>query len=142
MLIDKEKLPLVELSFMDATHLEDVDLINELYEQIELFEQENKEENFQTLKASYQKWLEHTERHFQAEEEKMLATSFFAYACHKGEHERNLAELRELWENFEADKKLASLKSYMERTLPAWLINHILTMDTVTANYFKSQGIL
>lgn len=142
MLIDKEKLPLVELGFMDKTHLEDVDLINEIHDKIELLAKDASEENFTNLEHSYKKWLNHTCEHFRAEEDKMRATSFFAYACHQSEHERNLKEINEVWKNFEKNKELAYLKTYMEKTLPNWLVNHILTMDTVTANYFKSQGIL
>lgn len=139
MLINKESLPLVEVEFMNKTHLEDIDLINRVYKNIENYEKDSSEQNFENLKTAYTIWVNHTVEHFGVEENKMIKTAFFAYSCHKSEHERNLEEIRAVWKKFEKTKDINILKSYIGEDLPNWLINHIVTMDRVTAKFFKDK---
>ena len=47
MLIDKNRLPIVDMDFMNETHYEDVDLINDIYKNIELYNQDSSSENFE-----------------------------------------------------------------------------------------------
>src|SRR5574344_405176 len=138
MLIDKNVLPLVDEDFMNETHFEDVDLINKVYENIEKYEENNSSESFNELKNSYQEWVDHTVKHFATEEEEMQKRGFFAYPFHKGEHDNNLSEIRAVWSNFESNKDIKELKNYIEYDLVNWLINHIKSMDTVTARVFKT----
>ncbi len=70
MLIDKNVLPLVDVDFMNNTHFEDIDLINEIYLNIENFEQNQNIENFDKLKSIYNQWVDHTIQHFATEEER------------------------------------------------------------------------
>jgi len=78
MLIDKNNLPIVDMDFMNETHYEDVDLINDLYKNIELYNQDSSLENFENLKMKYKEWIEHTVNHFATEEEEMVKRGFFA----------------------------------------------------------------
>lgn len=138
MLIDKKNLPLVDMEFMNETHFEDVDLINSLYSLIEKYELEANSSNFNNLKLGYLNWVEHTEKHFETEEIQMQEKGFFAYPFHKGEHDSNLLEIKAVWSSFEATKDIKELKNYIKYDLTSWLINHIQTMDTVTARFFKT----
>lgn len=138
MLIDKNSLPLVDIDFMNKTHFEDVDLINKLYENIEEFEKENSTINFDGIKTSYINWLNHTIQHFATEEEEMEKKGFFAYPFHKDEHDANIEDMRAVWSNFETSKNISELKNYLEYDVVNWLINHIKSMDTVTARFFKT----
>ncbi len=47
MLIDKNILPIVDMDFMNDTHYEDVDLINDLYKNIELYNQDSSLQKFE-----------------------------------------------------------------------------------------------
>lgn len=78
MLIVKDNLPLVAMDFMNNTHFEDVDIINELYENILNYEKEENSLNYEKLDSKYKEWLIHTENHFKTEEEKMRNKGFFA----------------------------------------------------------------
>ena len=49
MLINKDNLPLVAMDFMNNTHFEDVDIINDLYEDILNYGKDNSEENYKNL---------------------------------------------------------------------------------------------
>ncbi len=138
MLIDKNVLPLVAEEFMNETHFEDVDLINKIYENIEKYEKEASNENFENLKNIYNTWVNHTIQHFAKEEEEMQKRGFFAYPFHKGEHDNNLEDIKAVWSEFESNKNITSLKSYIEYDLVNWLINHIKSMDTVTARFFQT----
>lgn len=138
MLINKDNLPLVAMDFMNNTHFEDVDIINELYENILNYEKEENSLNYEKIDSKYKEWLIHTENHFKTEEEEMRNKGFFAYAFHKSEHDSNLYEINSILKEFENNKDIKILKIYFENNLVNWLINHIQTMDTVTAMFFKT----
>lgn len=138
MLIDKNNLPLVNMDFMNKIHFEDVELINDLFENILAYEKDNSNEKFEVVKTQYKKWQKHTINHFNTEEIEMRDRDFFAYHCHKEEHESNLYEIEAIWKNFEETKDIEKLKSYIQDDLVNWLLNHIQTMDTVTAKFFKT----
>lgn len=138
MLIDKNILPLVDEQFMNDTHFEDVDLINKIYECIEKYENDSSSKNFEALKTIYSEWVNHTVAHFEKEEEEMQRRGFFAFPFHKGEHDKNLVEIKAVWKEFEDKKDINFLKNYIEYDLVNWLITHIKSMDTVTARFFQT----
>ena len=138
MLLDKENLPLVAMDFMNDVHMEDVDIINDLFDLILHFETEPSDENKNKLNNKYKEWYEHTVDHFNGEEVMMKEQNFPPYPMHKGEHDNALATMREVFERWEKTQDIMVLKQYFIETLPAWLTNHIQTMDTVTAMFFKT----
>lgn len=138
MLIDKNNLPLVAEDFMNDVHFEDVDIINELYENILSYENEPNESNKDKLVSLYEEWFKHTINHFKGEEDKMIELKFPPYIVHKGEHDNCLRVMEELLINFKNNSDIDALKNYFERDLISWLINHIQTMDTVTAMFFST----
>ena len=138
MLINKDDLPLVAMEFMNNTHFEDVDIINELYDDMLNYEKDASNDNLSKLESKYKEWVEHTIQHFATEEEEMIAKGFFAYGFHKSEHEANLYEITQLWSKFEGTKDINILKNYFEKALVSWLVNHIQTIYTVTSMFFKT----
>lgn len=138
MLINKNDLPLVAMEFMNDIHFEDVEIINELYENILKYEKEQNELNLMDLENKYKEWISHTENHFETEEIQMREKGFFAYEFHKNEHNINLSEIKGLFNNFEKNRDILELKKYFQNNLVNWLINHIQTMDTVTAMFFRT----
>ncbi|MGP2655856.1 hemerythrin family protein [Malaciobacter sp. WC5094] len=138
MLIDKNNLPLVAEDFMNDVHFEDVDIINELYEKAVVYKNTKKDEDGKDLIACYEKWYDHTVNHFKGEEAKMLELRFPPYMMHKGEHDRCLENMAYILNSFINSDDIDSLISYLEGDLLSWLVNHIQTMDTVTANFFKT----
>jgi hemerythrin len=138
MLIDKKALPLVAMDFMNEVHLEDVDIINQLFEQILHYEKNPTIENEENINTLYKKWYDHTVAHFQAEEVEMKAKSFPPYPVHKGEHEYALERMDQVFKQWKETKEINLLKTYFTEELVPWLANHIQTMDTVTAMFFKT----
>lgn len=138
MLINKDILPLVAEDFMNDVHYEDVDIINDLHEKLLNYMENETKENKNIVIDAYEDWYDHTVSHFKGEEDKMLELNFPPFMMHKSEHERCLENMRLALEQFVKSEDSNILKSYLEVDLVNWLVNHIQTMDTVTANFFKT----
>lgn len=138
MLINKQNMPVVAMDFMNKTHKEDIDIINNLFDLILLFENNSTQEIKESLNQKYEQWYEHTVNHFKTEEIKMQEERFPPYLVHKGEHDNALSHMHDIFLNWQTSEDINILKNYIQNELPAWLDNHIKTMDTVTAMFFKT----
>jgi len=69
----------------------------------------------------------------------MREASFPALSFHQAEHVRTLGELGEAERRFRETDDAGALAAYLA-TVPAWLAQHIETMDTVTARYVAEWG--
>jgi hemerythrin len=110
---------------MNEIHNRELQYINKLYEAIE------KNEN---INIAYEKFLNDVKEHFAFEERLMEKYDFFAIIPHKMEHYRILNELEKLKEKLNDTEYL---KEYLTKSFIPWLENHINTIDTVTAGFFK-----
>ncbi len=138
MLIDKNALPVVAMENMNEVHFEDVDILNSLSSLVDGYVKEPSDELFLKINAQYELWQEHTVKHFSGEEEMMLEKGFFAYPMHKSEHENALFVMGEVFKKWQAQKDISILQNYIQKDVPNWLVNHISTMDTVTALFLKT----
>jgi len=129
MLIPPEKLPLVAYPGMNEVHLKELNIVNELYDSIV------RGEDAEKVSYLFEEFIKDIKEHFAYEEDLMKKTSFFAYECHSGEHRRVLEEIERLRERWEETKDVNVLKRYFERVFKPWIEEHILTMDTVTAQW-------
>ncbi|GIT99232.1 hemerythrin family protein [Sulfurovum sp. TSL1] len=136
MLIDQNQVPQVDMDFMNEVHKEDVDIINNIFEHILAYD--GSEKSAAAIDDLFTQWIDHTVNHFQNEEIKMQEMHFPPYLAHKGEHDRALQEMRDLFSHWQQHRDIKVLKIYFIETLPAWLQNHISTMDTVTARFFAT----
>lgn len=138
MLINQDNMPVVAMDFMNDLHLEDIAIINELYNLIIKYENKKTKENKHLINMKYMQWFNHTVNHFKKEEEQMIEKGFPPYPMHKNEHENALNIMNKIFKIWEEAEDINTLKNYIKNELPNWLINHIKTMDTVTAMFFKS----
>jgi len=136
MLITWDEIPKVDMDFMNEVHKEDVDIINTIFEHILTYD--DSQESAEAIDKLYEEWIEHTVVHFENEEIKMREMRFPPYLAHKGEHDRALQEMRNLFAYWQQQRDIKALKIYFIETLPAWLHTHIATMDTVTARFFAT----
>ena len=132
-LIPKDAVPDVPVDFMNHDHAEAADLINDI--DALLTEGAEPERIEMALVALF----EHTREHFAREEEEMRAVGFPAYPLHKVEHDRILAELDEELATFGQSQDVGDIASYVRGVLPGWLLDHICTMDTVTAQFIAQS---
>ena len=138
MLIDVESISLVAMEFMNNTHKEDVEIINELFELILAYEASPTLENKKKIDEEYGTWFEHTVEHFRVEEMMMQEKNFPPYPMHKGEHDNALRIMDEVFRHWQEKEDIGVLKNYFSDHLVPWLTTHIDTMDTVTARFFHT----
>jgi hemerythrin len=138
MLLDTKDMPIVAMDFMNDVHAKDIEIINTLYDALLSYETVPSEEHKERLIQLYREWFEHTIEHFHGEEVLMVEKKFPPYQVHKGEHDRALALMDDVLRNFTKTGDIAGLKQYITQVVPQWFVQHIQSMDTVTAMFFKS----
>src|SRR6266542_2702053 len=116
--LDPALLPDLPIPFMNEDHVREVALVNDLEAALAV----------------------HTREHFLREEAMMREARFPAYPAHKGEHDRVLAEMDAEARAFRARGDAARLSRYLGESLPAWYVNHVRTMDVVTASFVAGQS--
>ncbi len=83
--------------------------------------------------------LEHTRHHFAEEERQMQACRFPPYPMHKAEHDSVLADMAAKIERWKTERDTKALQQWLEQDLGDWFVNHVSTMDFVTARFIASQ---
>lgn len=83
---------------------------------------------------------EHTRHHFAEEEGRMLAAQFPPYPMHKGEHDRVLASMAAQVEAWARERDTAALQEWLEKEVGDWFVNHVNTMDFITAAFIASRS--
>ncbi len=131
MLIPKFSLPLVKYQGMNLVHQKEVEILNKLYEALI---SDRKSDEITSLLEDF---IQDVKEHFSYEEDLMKKTRFFAYECHSEEHKRVLKELEDIKENWERTKNVEFLRRYFEEVFKPWITEHILTMDTITAEWIS-----
>ncbi|WP_019868108.1 hemerythrin domain-containing protein [Methylovulum miyakonense] len=88
--------------------------------------------------ALFQELYEHTEAHFERENQWMAQSAFPALIDHKGEHQRVLGEFKQF--KSRVDKGLVAFgRSFVRDRLPQWFALHVTTMDTALAMHLNQQ---
>ena len=131
--LDVKAIPQVAMDFMNDDHQEAVEIMNQV--RTALVSGTNEE-----IGTSLKAFFTHNKEHFAREEEQMVRFNFPPYSCHKGEHDRVLAELDREIDQWEADSDREKLGAYLNDTVVNWFLNHINTMDTVTAMFINQHA--
>ena len=82
---------------------------------------------------------QHTIRHFADEEKLMQETNFPVYPVHKGEHDIVLADMATRITRWRQDGDRDALQKWLDMGVGDWLVNHIASMDTVTAQFAAAR---
>jgi len=132
MLINLQKLPEVPYEGMNLVHRQEVQILNQLYDALKKNEPEEK------IEKLLRNFEEDLENHFSYEEDLMKRTGFFAYECHLEEHNRVRKEVKEVINQWKESKNNELLIEYFNETFKNWIVEHVLTMDTVTAQWINT----
>ncbi|MBK3331669.1 hemerythrin family protein [Persephonella atlantica] len=135
MLLDISEIPKVALERMNKVHEEEIKILNQLYEAIEEFQKGKG--SLEEIDKKFEEFFQDVLKHFSSEQEMMEQYNFFAYPMHRGEHDMVLGQLHSLKKRWEKEKNPEMIKSYIEKEFLPWLMNHIQTMDTVTAHFLS-----
>jgi hemerythrin-like metal-binding protein len=161
-MVDFERTPQVDLAFMNREHRKAFDdanaltgLLDKLLKRLldggleSLGEQKGEAEMKTSLPHSakieqlLQVLLLDTVTHFELEEQCMEQYGFPARGEHNKEHQRVLKWMAEQQGLLTSDcnvETISHLRSYAADQFPNWLLNHIVTMDTVMASYVHRHG--
>ena len=134
MKIPIESIPQVALAFMNHDHAEFVELREAL---LAAFATIIEADNLPELLGGF---LEHTRVHFAEEERQMTLAGFPAFPVHKAEHDAVLADMVNRIAQLHVDRNHASLVAWLDQPVGEWFINHVRTMDFVTAGFIHAQA--
>ncbi len=120
-LIEKTGTHIVGYDLIDNDHDEFISLLNKLEAAVNT-----------DFPALFQQLYEHTEQHFDRENQLMKQFSFPGETEHKGEHQRVLGEFKQF--KSRVDKGLIAFgRSFVKDRLPQWFGLHVTTMDSALA---------
>jgi hemerythrin len=137
MLIDPDQVPRLAVPFMNEDHIQEARLVNAVSDALDAHRAGRG--GVDSVRAALESLYVHTREHFSREEAAMQDASFPALSFHQAEHVRILGELGEAQRHFAEGGSAEQLQDYLA-TLPAWLGQHITSMDTVTARYVAEWG--
>lgn len=138
-MIDFNHMPKVAVGFMNDDHQKLTLLLNELSTQ--MVSDAETDRGAERVAGALAEVLAHSRAHFAHEQELMERYDFPPYHCHSGEHERVLAEMEAELAAWNATHDLARLRHYVGETVPQWFVNHLETMDYVTAMFLAQHGV-
>jgi hemerythrin-like metal-binding protein len=117
-LIEKNAVLILDYDPIDQDHEEFVNLLNQL-----------DSASNADFPALFQKLHEHTQQHFERENQLMIQLSYPGIIDHKSEHDRVLGEFKQF--KTRVDKGMITFgRSFVRERLPQWFSLHITTMDS------------
>jgi len=134
-MINLNALPLVSLRSMNEVHIEEVYIINRLFENL------NTDSDFETISQTLQNLLEHMQEHFSSEEKIMRELHYPSLQMHKADHDKVLNQARYAEIQWRNSKDEDELREYLEGDVVAWLDQHIKAMDTPMSDYVLEVSI-
>jgi hemerythrin len=125
-----EKIHVLNLESMDATHKEFIDLYNS-----------TDIESFEDIKNKLMLIIEHSKNHFAKEEELMSTNGYPRIREHKDEHAKAIAEMNYFLGLSNNRFGLGMMKSYFLHKIPEWFNLHLMNMDSDLSSFIKSKQL-
>lgn len=126
----------VAVDEMQHTHEEEISMLNEIDALATIYE--NDKTKHAALEAKLEAYIQHVKEHFANEERLMRLYHFPPYQMHKAEHDRVLNELDHFAIRWKQHGELDAIIAYLRQSVD-WIINHISTMDNITAMFISQQ---
>ena len=133
--LDPADIPGIAVDSMNATHQEEVVMVNELAAMLQKLQAGEADET--DIDQQLQQWLEHTEQHFSRENRLMQEYAFPPYPVHAQEHAAALELLRQIIGNWRQQRNLEALTQDVFQDWPQWFNRHVSSMDYVTAQFLS-----
>lgn len=126
----------VAVDEMQHTHEEEISMLNEIDALATLYE--NDKTKHEALEEKLEAYIQHVKEHFANEERLMRLYAFPPYQVHKAEHDRVLHELNVVLISWKQHGEIDAIIAYLRQSVD-WIINHINTMDNMTAMFISQQ---
>lgn len=128
-LIEKNTVLIVGYELIDRDHEEFIALLNQL--------DSASNADFPVL---FQQVHEHTEQHFDRENQLMMQFAYPGEIEHKGEHQRVLGEFRQF--KTRVNKGMITFgRSFVRERLPQWFGLHVTTMDSALVAHINNHSL-
>jgi len=121
---------------MQHTHEEEISMLNEINALATIYE--NDKTKHEELENKLDEYIKHVKVHFANEERLMRLYQFPPYQMHKAEHDRVLHELNDVLIRWKQHGEIDAIIVYLRQSVE-WIINHISTMDNMTAMFISQQ---
>jgi len=141
-ILDAETMPRVDIEFMNNTHVEEIEMVKELGKLIAAYQDSDMPTDSETkqISQSLENWLQHTQAHFQRENELMLETQFPMLPVHSGEHETALENMAGMVKAWQSSNDIEPVAEYVFNLWPTWFNDHVNSMDMITARFAVING--
>ena len=139
-LLTIDQVPRIAVDEMQHTHEEEIRMLNEIDELATIYENDRtKDEALEKrLNEKLDAYVQHVKEHFANEERLMRLYAFPPYPMHKAEHDRVLYELDRVMARWKEHGEIDTIIAYLRQSVD-WIVNHINTMDNMTAMYISQQ---
>lgn len=141
-ILDTETFPKVDFDFMNETHFEEIEMVNELGRLITAYQQDATltENEINKITYSLECWLQHTQAHFDRENILMMNIQFPMYLVHSSEHDHVLKNMNQIVKAWKNNNDIQPLANYVFTVWPEWFVGHVESMDMVTAQFAVMVG--
>jgi hemerythrin len=126
----------VAVNEMQHTHEEEISMLNEIDALATMYE--NDKTKYEALEEKLEAYIQHVKDHFANEERLMRLYAFPPYQMHKAEHDRVLHQLNGVLIRWKQHGEIDAIIAYLRQSVE-WIINHIHTMDNMTAMFISQQ---
>jgi hemerythrin len=140
MRIEPSELPELPVSFMNADHLQEIRLVNDLEEALAAHSSGGAD-TLDPVLAKLALLAVHSREHFLREESAMRVTRYPGYLAHKADHDRILAEMDREARLFRERGDVARLSRYLFEALPARYRAHVRALDAATAEHLAEHDV-
>ncbi len=144
-IIKAEEIPKIAVDSMNDTHWEEVSMVNELGALIHNMQarcaagEDCQPAMAAAITSKLKAWHRHTKEHFERENQLMQEHGFPAFAVHSQAHQTALERLEQVVHEWEENRKLEALHDYCFKVWPDWFLQHVQTMDFVTARFLQMR---
>ncbi|RKZ97567.1 MAG: hypothetical protein DRQ46_04555 [Gammaproteobacteria bacterium] len=141
-ILNADTIPRVDIDFMNNTHVEEIEMVKKLGKLVVAYQESAMPTKSETnaITQSLEKWLQHTEAHFERENVLMRETNFPVYLVHSGEHETALEQMARVVKAWQNGNDIDSIAEYVFNLWPAWFNSHVDSMDMITARFAVMNG--
>ena len=141
-ILNADTIPRVDIDFMNNTHVEEIEMVKKLGKLVVAYQESAMPTKSETnaITQSLEKWLQHTEAHFERENVLMRETNFPVYLVHSGEHETALEQMARVVKSWQNGNDIDSIAEYVFNLWPAWFNSHVDSMDMITARFAVMNG--
>lgn len=133
-MINPSEIPQVALECLHQDHLDVAAMLNQLLADLD------GPASVAALTVQFNTLIEHCANHFFCEEKQMGSFKYPKLEAHQAEHQRAVAEVNAVQQQWQANADRQQLKDYLVTIFVPWLLDHIKSLDVEGAQFIHDAG--